>query len=129
MTIAKCAYCVRKGEQPRPDRGNIFPWDMVKERDTEFEQMIQDLPPLKVPESQTPTEKKIEKKVEDVEVSAAAIRRATIVEAFKGLQPEDFGVKTKIPIASAMVTLTGFDDLRHDEIKTVWEEENPKEKE
>lgn len=128
--IAKCAYCIRKGEQPRPDRGNIFPWDMVKNRDTEFEPYLADLPVLNVPAAEmvTPVEKKIEQNVESEEASAARIRRATIVEAFKGLRPEDFGVKTKIPLADVMVTLTGIEDLYASEVKQVWEEEKLKEK-
>lgn len=123
MTIAQCDYCIRKGQEPKPDRSNIFPWGMVKERDDEFEVYAGVLPKLAVvvaePEKARPSNAPtLEKELERVAIE----RKTQIMTAFEHLRPEDFKVKDGLPLVAAVQTLSGVAELTASDMKALWEE-------
>jgi hypothetical protein len=101
MTIEKCKYIIRKGEEPAADRSNIFDWTpSLAQRDDKFEAFREDLPVI-VPPPLSEYQERPKTPTED-------IKRVLIFEAIKKLEKEDF-TKGGVPKISAIQAIVGFD--------------------
>jgi hypothetical protein len=111
VPIPKCAYLIRRGEQPRSDRSNIFAWTPppygLAARPKEFEPFLGELPALN------------NKAAASIQADLKAMRHTQIVTAFESLQDEDF-VKG-VPKLSSVARLSGVVDLGAAELVTIWQ--------
>ena len=140
-SIPQCRFLVRKGEQPRADRTNIFMWTpALALRTNEFDAYHGELPALPVagqslstvvstapavelppaattapapPEAPTPDDTAPEPDSEET------MRRVTIHMAFAELTPEELKVDGT-PNTNAVRSRTGFGDLTAHEVQAEW---------
>lgn len=143
-SIPQCRFLVRKGEQPRADRTNIFMWTpALALRTNEFDAYHGELPALPVAGQSLSTVVPTALTVELPPVTSVAptpsqvpeaptpgdtapepdseetMRRVTIHMAFAELTPEE--LKTDgTPNTNAVRSRTGFGDLTAHEVQAEW---------
>lgn len=125
--IPKCAYLVKKGEQPRQDRKNIFAYrESLAMQPHKFEPLKGPLPELPVKKfvkdmAGAPKVNPVAAVVNISEPSAEDLKQVVIFAAFDNLEQKDISLKG-LPIVERVRELSGMEDLSAEEIRAAWAE-------